>query len=326
MFKLLFLYFLSVFGFICYADTGSYSAVSKWFSAKQGFNNSLYYVVSGRKWKELPEEMKAGFIEIAPSKVKIFLNAYGLNDKDRLGYYVGSIDEMTAYEMSETIKALSDIYQNTGIKEYSDFYKGKHNKLEFPFLINGYVKDFIQTQNSALQNPEKWMIAEKLLNDNLGKRMIETNPEIKIIEALSFYANSIHEQLPIDQIRAHGMQSFLNAGGGVENFYTATNEELKGLMKAILIPQDNSFDYGQKDIGGQALGQEKTKIPSFYRFYKAEPIGGGGGGAVLISMEVQNPAHLAKQIKAQEQWEISEWGEIFWGQAQSAGPFVLVVE
>lgn len=68
LFKLLFLYFLSSTGFLCYGDSFSNGVVTASWGAVNPSHylngNSMYYIVSAQKWNNLPDRIKEEAFQI----------------------------------------------------------------------------------------------------------------------------------------------------------------------------------------------------------------------------------------------------------------------
>ena len=86
LFKLLFLYFLSFTGFLCYGDSFSNRVVTaQWGGVNPNYylnGNSMYYIVSAQQWNELSDEIKMDVFHIDPEQTRAFLNAQGLKESD----------------------------------------------------------------------------------------------------------------------------------------------------------------------------------------------------------------------------------------------------
>ena len=90
LFKLLFLYFLSFTGILCYGDSFSNGVVTaRWGGVNPNYylnGNSMYYIVSAQQWNGLPDEIKEDVFQIDPEQMRAFFNVQGLNERDMIGH------------------------------------------------------------------------------------------------------------------------------------------------------------------------------------------------------------------------------------------------
>ena len=298
--KLLFLYFLSFTGFLCYGDSFNGTAIergsvniSNYFTGK-----AMYYVVSGQQWNELPDEIKTDVFKIDPEQIRAFFNSHGLNTKDMVGHYIGSMGNVEADVISGKIKILDEIYTSIGMDNHG-FYREVYN--------GGVVKALIA--GSSIENVEQTKWGEQQ-NWGMNIKVIgRKEPKIRMIRALPFDAGVVDSMLYNSVVI--GTQWFANKGVEIPYIATTAMEDMQGIAGKVTFIKNNTNSI-QAEIE-KGLGID-MKAPQNLQFYVAEPIG-GGGGAILASMGVdaQDYFEFAKKIRATDMphWEqVLEKGQV----------------
>ena len=85
--KLLFLYFLSLAGFLCYGDTFSKGTVNYWISENlNNYLNDKLITVIDQQGNELTNEIKMGVLQINPEQIGI-VDVQGINEIEMVGPY-----------------------------------------------------------------------------------------------------------------------------------------------------------------------------------------------------------------------------------------------
>ncbi|MDE0119093.1 MAG: hypothetical protein OXM55_03695 [Bdellovibrionales bacterium] len=111
VFKLLFLYFLCFTGLLCY---GNFNRVTPQWEAVNPNpylkGQSMYYIVPAEKWNKLPDEIKTDVFKIAPEQMRAFFNVQGLNEKDMIAHYIGSMGHVEEGAIFGTVKMFNEIY------------------------------------------------------------------------------------------------------------------------------------------------------------------------------------------------------------------------
>ena len=299
--KLLFLYFLSFTGFLCYGDSFNGMAIqrgsvniSNYFNGK-----AMYYVVSGEQWNELPDEIKKDVFQIDPEQIRAFFNSHGLNTKDMVGHYIGSMGNVEVDVISGKIKMLVEIYTSMGMENHG-FYREEYNGGVVEALIAGSsIENMTQILWGEQQN---WGMNIKVM----GKKA----PKVRMLGALTFDAGVVDSVLYNGVVR--GTQWFANKGVEIPYIATTAMEDMQGIAGKVTFIKNNTNSI-QAEIE-KGLGID-MKAPQNLQFYVAEPIG-GGGGAILASMgfDVQDYVEFAEKIGVkdiQQQWEqVLERGQI----------------
>ena len=73
LFKLLFLYFLSLTGFLCYGNQYHYGAIVQGNLENPNVypsSKAMYYIVSGQQWNKLADKTKTDFFQTEPEQNK----------------------------------------------------------------------------------------------------------------------------------------------------------------------------------------------------------------------------------------------------------------
>ena len=228
-----------------------------------------------------------------------FVNAQGLNEKDMVGHYMGSMGHIEEDVMFEKVKMLDEIYTNMGT-ENNVFRKVYNNGVVVrPFIADSSIEDITQRQWEGSQN---WGMNIKVM----GKK----EPKIRMIEALSFDAdvvNSISAQGIMD--KAIGLEDIGAGAFYVVNATMGATPEITGKMIFI----KNNTDDVKATIREEGLGIDMTIPHQNLEFYVSEPIGGGGGGTALAKMDVDVQNYVnAELIQAKD---ISDWEQVL-GQRQ----------
>ena len=299
LFKLLFLYFLSFTGFLCYGDSFSNGVVAQWraISPNDYFNGrAMYYVVSGQQWNELPDEIKADVFQIDPERIGAFFNSHRLNERDMVGHYIGSMGHVEADVISEKVEMLDEIYTSMGMENHG-FYKEAYSGGVVKAVIAGSnVGNWAQTKWEEQQN---WGMNIKAMGRRESKK-------IRMIGALPF------ERGVVDSVSTGGILAkaigFENIGVDVSYVANAAVEAMQEMAGKMIFMKNNT-DYVKATMRDKGLGIDMTAPYQNLQFYLAEPIGGGGGAAILASMgtDAKDYHGFSETIRATD---ISHWEQL----------------
>ena len=301
LFKLLLLCFLSFTGFLCYGDSFSNGVVTaQWGGVNPNnyFNGKvMYYVVPAQQWNELPDEIKTDVFQVAPEQTRAFFNSHGLDERDMVAHYIGSMGHVEADVMFGKVKMLDEIYTSMGMENH-DFHREAYSGgVVRAFIAGSSMEDATQTQWGGRQN---WGMNIKVLE---GEEL-----KIRTIGALPF-KRGVVDSISTGGIlaKAIGLEDI-----GVDVSYMAaakaTMEAMQGVAGKMVFMKNNT-DYVKAKMEEKGLGIDMTAPYQNLKFYVAEPIGGGGGAAILASMGVdaQDYYGFSETIRATD---ISHWQEV----------------
>ena len=163
-FKLLFLYFL-LSGFLCYGDSYSYGIKTQQvLENPNSYSNSksLYYIVSGQQWDELPDEVKTNLLQTSP-EFKPASSTYELDTWDIVGHYLGSLKRAKSDEVLRKIRSLNEVYRvNTGIKDFA-FDKRVYNK----DILKALIIETITPHRAEMEGISDIMFINKYAPNNI---------------------------------------------------------------------------------------------------------------------------------------------------------------
>ena len=302
LFKSLFLYFLSFIGFFCYGDSFSNGVVTaQWGKVNPSYypnGNSMYYIVPVQQWNELPDGIKMDVFHIDPEQMRAFLNTQGLKESDMIGHYIGSMGHVGADIMSGKVKMLDEIYTGMGMENHVFHRETYNGGIVRAFIAGSRMEDATQTQWGGRQN---WGMNIK----TMGRR---ESKKIRAFGALPF-KRGVVDSVSTGSIlaKAIGLEdieidvSYMAAA-------KATMEVMQGVAGKMIFMKNNT-DYIKAKMEEKGLGIDMTAPYQNLEFYVAEPIGGGGGAAILASMGVDTQEdyfELAEKIRATG---MSHWHE-----------------
>ena len=307
LFKLLLLCFLSFTGFLCYGDSFSNGVVTaQWEGVNPNYylnGNSMYYIVSAQQWNELPDEIKIDVFHIDPEQTRTFLNVQGLKESDMIGHYIGSMGHVRADVVSGKVKMLDEVYTSMGMENH-DFHREAYSGgVVRAFIAGSSMEDATQTQWGGRQN---WGMNIKVLG---GEEL-----KIRMIGALPF-KRGVVDSVSTGGIlaKAIGLEDI-----GVDVSYMAATKATMEAMQGVagkMVFMKNNTDYIKAKMEEKGLGIDMTAPYQNLEFYVAEPIGGGGGAAILASMGVdaKDYAEIVEKIRATDMphWEqVLEKGQV----------------
>ena len=295
LFKLYFLYFLSFTGFLCYGDSFSNGVVvAQWGAVNPTHypnGKSMYYVVSAQQWDALPDEIKTDVFQVTPEQIRAFFDYHGLDERDMVAHYIGSMGHVEADVISGKVKMFDEIYTSMGMGNHT-FREGDNNGgVIRTFIAGSSMEDTIQTQRRGQQD---WGMNIRVMDD-------KEEPKMRMIGALPL------KRGVVDSISTQGIMAkaigFENIGVDISYMANAAMQGMAGKM----VFMKNNTDYVMAKMEEKGLGIDMTAPYQNLQFYLAEPIGGGGGAAILASMGVDVHSYLSfaeRQVFEQAQhWE-----------------------
>ena len=283
LFKLLFLYFLSFTGFLCYGDSFSNGVITaRWGAVNPNYylnGNSMYYIVSAQKWNNLPDRIKADAFQIDPEQMRGFFNSQELNAKDMVGHYIGSMGHVEADVMFGKVKMLDEIYTSMGIED---------NVFREAYNSGGVVRAFIPGSSMEDAKQIQWGGQQQ----SWGMKA----PKIRMIGSLPFNVGVV------DDVSATGImaKTIHNMGVDVSYVANAAMDAMQGMAGKMVFMKNNT-DYVKATMREKGLGIDMIAPHQNLQFYLTEPIGGGGGAALLTSIEADTQddyLELAEKIRA----------------------------
>ena len=280
LFKLLFLYFLSFTGFLCYGDSFSNGVVTaRWGAVNPSHHlngNSMYYIVSAQKWNNLPDRIKEEAFQIDPEQMRGFFDSQELNAKDMIGHYIGSMGHVEADIVFGKVKMLDEIYTSIGIEDNAFHGEAYNGGIVRAFIAGSSMEDAMQTQWGGLQN---WGMNIKVMGKTKPKiRMIGALPfERGVVDSFSMGGGILAKAIGVEDIGVDVSYMGAAAKAGMEAM-----QEVAGKM----VFMKNNTDYVKATMREKGVGIDMKAPYQNLQFYLAEPIGGGGGAAILASMGV----------------------------------------
>lgn len=292
LFKLLFLYFT---GFLCYGDSFSNGVVvAQWGAVNPNHylnGKSMYYVVSAQQWDELPDKIKEDVFQVTPEQTRAFFDYHGLDERDMVAHYIGSMGHVEADVILRKVKMFNEIYASMRMGNHV-FREGYNNGGVIRASIAGSsMEDAIQIQKRRQQN---WGMNIRVMGD-------VAEPKIRMIGALPF------EQGVVNSVSFGGImaKAIEPEDTGIDISYMgfsakAAMEDIQGMAGKMVFMKNNT-DYVMAKMEEKGLGIDMTAPYQNLQFYLAEPIGGGGGAAILASMGIDNQEdyfELAEKMRA----------------------------
>lgn len=321
LFNLLFLYFLSSTGFFCYGDSFSNGVVTAQWGAVNPNNylngKVMYYVVPAQKWSKLPDEIKIDVFQIDPEQMRVFFNAQGLNEKDMVGHYIGSMGHVEAGVIFGKVKMLDEFYTNMGM-ENNAFYREAYNGVVIrAFVAGSSMEDATQT---PWGRPRQGLRQQWGGQQNWGMniRIIGVKePKIRMFGALLSNAGVV-DSISVQGIMAKAI-GLENMGVDVSYIANTAIETMQGMAGKMMFMKNNT-DYVKATMKEKGLRIDMKAPYQNLQFYLVEPIGGGGGAAILASMgiDTQDYAEIAEKIRVTD---MSLWKEALkWQKALDNSP------
>lgn len=335
LFKLLFLYFLSLTGFLCYGNQYHYGATVQGNLENPNVypsSKAMYYIVSGQQWNDLADKTKTDFFQTEPEQNKFLFHPHGLNRWDMVWHYIGSANETNADVISEQIKMLNEIYARENIGAAKDIF---------------YQEEFDRTTAEIL-----------IANQNMEKFVQEDWDMASIRDMTSLKTNAFHS--PVDVL---GVEAGFNS---IVPDYTQEILNIEAIMPfkfTMYNPKETTgsavFIQGDHDVNTAINGKNiEGVIPNnFYHLVASEPIGGGGGivaevyqgsidnnqnhvefilvsepiggGGGIVAGEHQrsigdNSQDYVRFIEDAENGNIRQWAEVFGWQVEGESPVVIL--
>ena len=312
LFKLLLLCFLSFTGFLCYGDSFSNGVVTaQWGGINPNYylnGNSMYYIVSAQQWNELPDGIKMDVFHIDPEQTRAFLKAQGLNESDMIGHYIGSMGHVGADVISGKVKMLDEIYTGMGMENHAFHREAYNGGIVRAFIAGSSMEDATQTQWGGRQN---WGMNIKILGgEELKIRTIGALPFKRgVVDSVSF-GGIMAKAIGLEDIGVN--VSYMAAA-------KATMEAMQGVAGKMVFMKNNT-DYVKAKMEEKGIRVDMTAPYQNLEFYAAEPIGGGGGAAILASMGIDAKDYhgFSETIRATD---MSHWQEVLeWQKALDNSP------
>ena len=181
----------------------------------------MYYIVSAQKWNNLPDRKKADAFQIDPEQMRDFFNSQGLNAKDMVGHYIGSMGHVEADVMFGKVKMLDEIYTSMGMK---------NNAFHGEVYNGGIVRAFIA--GSSMEDAKQIQWGEQQQNWGMKK------PKIRMIGSLPFNVGVV------DDVSATGImaKTIHNMGVDVSYVANAAMDAMQGMAGKMVFMKNNT-DY-----------------------------------------------------------------------------------
>ena len=301
LFKLLFLYFLSFTGFLCYGNSFSNGViVTQWGATNQNpylKSQSMYYVVPAQKWNKLPDEIKIDVFKTEPEQMRAFFNSHGLDERDMVGHYIGSMGHVEADVMFEKVRMFDEIYTGMGME----------NHVFREWYNSGAVGEaFIAGSNMEEAEQIQW-VGQQNWDTNIRVMGIKEPKKIQMNGTSPFDTGVVNGVSVADiMARAIGLKDI-----GVDAYVANTAVETMQEMAGKMVFMKNNTDYVMAKMAEKGLGNNMIMPHQNLQFYLTEPIGGGGGAgaAILASMGIDTPEDYFELVRKIRATGMSYWHE-----------------
>ena len=251
LFKSLFLYLLSLTGFLCYGNSSAYHGVI----AQEGIsvNQNSYLSVKlvympEQQWNGSQDVIKASWLQANPEQEEAFIKAFGFNRLEMGVYHIGLSEAFNSPMSSE---AYTGKMRTIG---HYNVYRGIYDAVQANSLIAG-------------QNVDEMIEADLGMNN---MKVIDMR-DLKVRTAPNSFIMAGY--ISTDDTSVDNMQRF-----------TDMRVEVPYIMTQNVVFIENNADI-QAVMQQNSMGN-KTIMPQIsHQFYFVEPIGGGGGAGGSVKSD-----------------------------------------